>query len=220
MRQHRSFPKNIIRHLDLNENDLPYDFLGTLYYIIYTELSERERYALFEYYTANRTYESIGKTLDVTRQRTREIIVAALRKLSCPKNKDILKIGLDKHIAKSIETYTKKQKISYEVRIDILREQVAHLQNRPVWETGDISQPLSKLSMSTRLRNVLEHIGCETISDIIKIGPAKIAQSKNIGEATFVELCDIMTNKFGQDEDLWKLTKTFKNKYPSTKKSA
>lgn len=82
------WPKNLV--LDIADDDsffdkhpAPHDFITSVYYVI-GQLSEREESIIFDRYLHNMTLDAIAERNGVTRERIRQVLARALRKLKNP----------------------------------------------------------------------------------------------------------------------------------------
>lgn len=150
----------------------PADFKQSLEYVL-AGLSERERLFIRQRYKDGITYEKIGRKAGITRERVRQIIAKAVRKLSRPDRKGILIYGVSGMISRAAAR---------------TRDEAASRNQEYPLDT-----PLESLSLSLRSYNCLKHAGVNTLAEIAALTPEELAHIRNLGQKSYKEICGLLT---------------------------
>lgn len=192
------YPENAYFSI-FGEMVLPPDGKETLEYVMNT-LEPREADVFMCQYRDNMTYAKIGeKHCGITRERVRQIIVKALRKLRHPSRSKILRLGREAYL-NSLAAENEEMKRDYAARITALEEllqtqdiEIAEYQKR-IFDLDKQfhpnSDPLNKnideLELSVRSWNCLRLAGVETVRDIIN--HADLCMIRNLGQKSYREI--------------------------------
>lgn len=168
------YPKNLICDV-LNQGDavLPDDAERAVSYVICTALMPRESNALFFYYHEGYTFEQIGRErgFGVTRERVRQIIEKALKKLRKPVWSGYLIYGYEVQEKRKAERETQER----------LREQA--YQQLPF-----TAKKLEDLDLSVRSFNSLRRAGCRTAGDVLSLGREALIDLRCLGKKSVAEI--------------------------------
>lgn len=208
------YPSNLLNELGINQDEdyykivLPY--FETNFTKIKTCLSEREIYFVESYYKDLKTLEEIGKSANITRDRVRQLIVRALRKISIHKN--IFYEIEEKMYLLDQETENKlieeaREKINKETAIQIVKELIENddeevinelsslIKNKPIKlkDNRIINKRLADLTIDeldfcVRTRNCLIRAGYETYKDIPFDDIERLMKIKNLGRKSLREI--------------------------------
>lgn len=158
-------------------------------------LTEREKHCVILKYRENKTLEEIGKEYNVTRERIRQVIAKATRKLRHPSRANYIRKGyrvasgivFDKaleywipEIAKAKE-YAERKIAEYKE----LAENVGAEMPDDRLETD-----IADLELSVRSYNCLRRAGLNTIGDIVNLedGQRRMMRVRNLGRKSLEEV--------------------------------
>lgn len=158
------YPANLLKEVYGENQPIEYDVCGLE--MALQSLTERENFVLSERYTRLMTYDKIGKSLGVSRERIRQICKKALRKLRHPSRLNLIKQGAD---------YNGRLKKLNEIKRSVNIEKCTHLS-------------LDDVGLSVRTYNVLRRAGFQTFSDIAHLELDELMTIKNCGRRTIEEI--------------------------------
>lgn len=171
---------------------LPSDAEKTLNYII-LQLKDQEQTAIKLYYFDEMTLEEAGKELNVTRDRVRQIIAKALRKLRNPTRSNILRDGLEKRenmiAAKARIEKETTEKYLREYKEKLESEQKEKQQNPTIW----LEEKIEELDLSIRSYNCLRRAGIYTIKEIFVKTNEELRCIRNLGRKSVDEIKEKVT---------------------------
>jgi len=144
-------------------------------------LSQRERDCIICYYQNNETYDEIAKKFHVTRERIRQIIAKAVRKMRHSSRSALILYGYNGcQRKKEIELFEKE----YEEYIK-RKTQLINSKDVDVNEINLYLESIDELELSVRSRNCLIRKGIHTIDDLLcyldsRPGKSHLEQLQNI----------------------------------------
>lgn len=153
-------------------------------------LTEREQRAIAEYFGNGGTLESTAKLFNVTRERVRQIIAKAVRKLRHPMRFKIIKYGLD--------GWNRRKAIEQEDLM--LDEQEAILIHRRAIVEQLLDEKVERytgttiedMELSVRTYNCLRRAGIRTLNDLLDYarnnGEYGLQRIRNLGRKSVAEL--------------------------------
>ena len=150
------------------------DILGTVEYLLHT-LTEREMRLVKERYIGRKTLMDMGNAEMITRERIRQVIAKALRKLRNPIRANKLMYG--------VEGYYKMKLCELENRKNEEIEMIRGIKPRCREEF-----PIEELDFSVRAYNCLRRAGCYTVEDILKLTPKEFIRIRNLGRKSAEEI--------------------------------
>lgn len=166
-------------------------------YVFERYLTEREKVCINLYFKDERSLEECGKHLNVGKERVRQIIAKAIRKLRHPSRSNIIRYGTD------VLEHNKKQdeirRLNSELDLKILElsKRKEELDNAGEITQEDIEDaltdvycmPIGDLELSVRSYNCLTRAGCLTTADVIdKIEDDSIIRIRNLGRRSAAEI--------------------------------
>lgn len=166
--------------------------------VLNEKLQERERRCLEMKYRDSRTLDEIGKHYGVTRERIRQIIAKAERKLRNPVNvREMQSVPLSEYLDLKREHEILKAKYEDIVQSDGQEtEKSTEKLGRDVLEL-----PIEFLELSNRSFFCLRRAGCNSIADVVDlIRTRKIVRVRNLGKKSIEEIC-IKLKEAGYGED-------------------
>lgn len=164
-------------------------------------LTEREQQAIAEYFGNGGTLESTAKLFNLTRERVRQIIAKAVRKLRHPMRFKIIKYGLD--------GWNRRKAIEQEDLM--LDEQEAMLIHRRaiveqlIEEKQEIKREITieDMDLSVRAYNCLLRARIRTLNDLMKYtkesGYSGLCRIRNLGRKSLSEIFRKMEELTGTD---------------------
>lgn len=192
------YPENA--YFDIfGESELPPDARETLEYIMDT-LDPREAGVFMSQYRDNMTYAKIGELYGgITRERVRQIIVKALRKLRHPSRTKILRMGREVYLS-SLAAENEEKKREYAARVAALEELIQtqetdideyqsklfDLNKRLHLNSNPLNMSIDDLDLTVRSWNCLRLAGIETVWDIINY--SDLFKIRNLGQKSYNEI--------------------------------
>lgn len=176
---------------------------AALSYVL-SQMTDRERNLLQLYYRENMTLEQCGKTVGVTRERCRQIIAKAVRKLRHPTRLNLILYGLEgyEHLRAN-----KKRRAILEMEdeeLDALEQEL--IARRQFLESAlEVALPvdeqmrksavttLEDMDLSVRTFNCLRRANCMTLFDVVEATKeGKLVKVRNLGKKSINEvLCKV-----------------------------
>lgn len=167
------YPQNLLYDVFDEETNLPDDYMATVEYVLSTKLSARQK-AMVKSRYQKYTYQEIAKQNGLTRERVRQIVVKAVRRLRHPKTKDMLKYG----IAETINRLEKAVKDST---------------SKP--ESDVLPNPekdISYMDFDVRTFNCLRRSRIYTVGDILKLTPNELMHIRNLGRKSYLNIVETL----------------------------
>ena len=158
-------------------------------------LTDQEKYMILLKFRDGKTYQAIGDAFNLSRNRPRQIIANALRKLRHPMRARCM-LGVRKIEFNKLEG----------INNDLIKENdnlKAIIHNNSLYEKVK-SIIIEELNLSTRSYNCLVRKDIKTVSDIIDIYPEGLMKIRNLGKKSFNEITEKLKN-FGIDLDKVKI---------------
>lgn len=182
------------------ESVLSTDQEAGLEHALYT-LTEREQQAIEEYFGNGGTLESTAKLWNVTKERARQIIAKAVRKLRHPMRFKIIKYGL--------EGWERRKAIEQEdLMLDEQEEMLIHrraIVEQLIEEKQEINREttIEDMQLSVRTYNCLGRAGIRTLNDLMKYtkenGYSGLCRIRNLGRKSLSEIFRKMEELTGTD---------------------
>lgn len=175
-----------------------FDFVPSCEYAFNVALSEREQSYLRIRYAECRSMRAIAYKDDLSVERVRQILMAALDKLRSPDVAPILLYGVRGYAnhrasdAAQIAAQTTAEKCLKEYTISF-KSPAEYANNANLYRL-----PLSELGLSNRSKHALFSVGCSDVGDVLTLGRDRLVRLRNIGEKSYNEICDAI-EKLGID---------------------
>lgn len=169
----------------------PSDFAPTLAYVL-AGLTEREQAVLTARYKDRRTYENIGREMNVTMERIRQIELKALHKLRHPIRREMLLCGVrEYYLNREINTALKK--------ITRASEAMARIAEAAEKTDGEINaaridaeicknDSIDMLDLSVRAYNCLKRANIRTLGDLTEQTEEQLKRIRNLGQRSCEEV--------------------------------
>lgn len=165
-----------------------------------SNLTEKEVYCLKSYYKDLKVFESIGKSLNLTRGRVRQIINKAIYKLK--RSKELLIQGKDKFELISIKEKEKiikefKEKISYDFVLEWLSnheitQELLNISNKILEanKSQNIEEytTIEELKLSQRSYNCLKRANIYNVRELISKTKEDLLSIRNFGQKSIKEI--------------------------------
>lgn len=165
-----------------------------------SNLTEKEVYCLKSYYKDLKVFESIGKSLNLTRGRVRQIINKAIYKLK--RSKELLIQGKDKFELISIKEKEKiikefKEKISYDFVLEWLSnheitQELLNISNKILEanKSQNIEEytTIEELKLSQRSYNCLKRANIYNVRELISKTKEDLLNIRNFGQKSIKEI--------------------------------
>jgi len=154
-------------------------------------LTEREVSVLNNYYFEEKTLEEVGKLYGVTRERIRQILAKALRKLRHPQRRNLLENGMAYLDYVEMEYQTRKEeekdrliaeKLARDAELEALRNEL-----EPPEDTAE-NMHIRELGLSVRSYNCLLRAGYETVGDLKNTNELRLMKCRNLGKKSLAEV--------------------------------
>lgn len=208
---HLEYPETLLVQLDITPetygnyyNEIIPNFETNLEKAIEnSNLNDREIYCLKAYYKEVRTLESIGKSLGITRERVKQIIKKAVKKLE-HSGKKLLIQGKDKFELISINEKEEiikefKEKISYDLILEWIEsheitEELLELCHSIIDTYKSTPKPkpeyitIEELDLSVRSYNCLKRANIDTLKDLTSRTRYDMFKVRNLGRKSLKEI--------------------------------
>lgn len=190
------YPENLLKVLDITEDKYInyYDDILPNFEENYKNLiSERERQVVDLYFKEYLTLEKVGNRLNITRERVRQILNKALRKINARKN--LLTQSKEKLELISAEERERmiaeiRESMTIEVALEVLK-------NANYKKLKKADTPIEDLEFSVRTYNCLIRYGIENVKQLMKLSIEDLMKVRNLGKKSLREIVVKMRNDFG-----------------------
>jgi transcriptional regulator with XRE-family HTH domain len=170
------YPYNLIEQYTLPLDEPVADQVKVnLEQVIASMLTPREALCVDRYFRQYMTLEDIGREFDVGRERIRQILAKAGRKLRHPSRLKYIMNGLD-YKDRINEEYEKR-------RAELILEEVEHKLNECLDE-----KPIDILDLSVRSYNCLKRAGIETLGQLRACDIEELMNMRNLGRKSLEEI--------------------------------
>lgn len=174
-------------------------------------LTIREQQCLHLYFDEEKTLDEIGKIYGVRRERSRQIISKALRKLRHPSKLAMIKYGIKgQEIAnlESIEKDIDARRARIDEKVKELNESLAELEEKQHYiedisgktcslKSNEIDELFAELDLSVRSYNALKRAGCTSVNDILNLfKDGSIMKVRNLGRKSIEEIMNKLSAKY------------------------
>lgn len=154
-------------------------------------LSDRELVALdCRYKDGGMTLEECGNVMGVSRERARQVISRALRKVARPEC--ARQFVLDtKHRTEPLKARAEAlagEAAELRAELDALKEEVMGMKGAPERARENRETPLGSLGLSVRSYNCLHRAGVETLADFDGWTVARLMKVRNLGAKSLEEI--------------------------------
>lgn len=176
---------------------------------VLSTLTEREQQAIAEYFGNGGTLESTAKLFNLTRERVRQIIAKAVRKLRHPMRFKIIKYGLDGwNRRKAIEQedlMLDEQEAMLIHRRAIVEQLIEEKQEKLIEEKQEIKREITieDMDLSVRTYNCLLRARIRTLNDLMKYtkekGYSGLCRIRNLDRKSLSEIFRKMEELTGTD---------------------
>ena len=165
-------------------------------------LAEREKHCVILKYRENKTLEEIGNEYNVTRERIRQVIAKATRKLRHPSRSNYIRKGyrvasgavFDKALEYWLPEIEKARQYA-ESKIEEHKE----MAEKAGAELPDdkLETDIADLELSVRSYNCLRRAGLNTIGDIVNLedGQRRMTRVRNLGRKSLEEVYAILRER-------------------------
>lgn len=179
-----------IHEEDWEEFFIPKDAMESYEYVS-KDLTEREQKVIELYYFEEMTLEEVGKVFSVTRDRIRQIIAKAIRKLRHPSRRNILSIGIgewnrQQEIAKEQERL--EEEAMHKAFIERLGKKAEVVIKGDVLPHEALEASISDLELSVRSFNCLKRAAYTTVADVLKANQYELMAVRNLGRRSLTEV--------------------------------
>lgn len=181
------YPFNMI--YEIIESDRPLMLSPeTINRILNEKLTERERRCLEMRHRDSMTLEDIGKQMNVTRERVRQILAKAERKLRHPKWIKEMQVV---PYSEFIQLYNDHEilKAKYAELVQRIESEEQKSIDEVIEEQTIMEKPIDVLDLSIRSFNCLKRSGCNIIADVVELNNSgKIYRVRNLGRKSAEEI--------------------------------
>ena len=186
------YPYNLINALEFDVTSVIEHFQERLEKVMEKHLITREEIVLDNTYVNHKTLEEIGTEYRVTRERVRQILIKALRKIKV--HKKYFEIG---ELAYP-EIYEKEQRDKYieEIKSKWTYESAKKFveeyetTNEDIMKKYLLDTPIEDLDFSCRTYNCLKRAYKNTLEDLIECKDVDLIKIRNLGRKSSKEIID------------------------------
>lgn len=176
-------------------------------------LTERENAFAYEYYEQGMTLEEVAATHGITRERVRQVLAKAVRKLRHPARRRLIELGVcgaqqEKELSQREEALRAKLRMVEDMESE-LRAKTVSLGVRTAMMppernmSGTENRPddsIDVMDLSVRSWNCLRRAGIETIGDACKAArEGNLLQVRNLGRKSLNEIVKKLELYTGED---------------------
>lgn len=174
-----------IQEYEWQEFSMPKDAMESWLYVK-PQLTEREQKVIDLCFFEEMTLEEVGKEFNVTRDRIRQILVKALRKLRNPSRSKILKIGIGEWSYQQ-SVLEEQTRIEREVMEQEFQKHIESMRENTDTTVDSILQTkICELELSVRSYNCLKRAGIDTIKGVLLI--KDFTRIRNLGRKSAEEV--------------------------------
>lgn len=188
------YPENLLKVLGITEDKYInyYDDILPNFEENYKNLiSERERQVVDLYFKEYLTLEKVGNRLNITRERVRQILNKALRKINARKN--LLTQSKEKLELISAE---ERERMIAEIRESMTIEVALEVLKNANYKKLKADTPIEDLEFSVRTYNCLIRYGIENVKQLMKLSIEDLMKVRNLGRKSLREIVVKMRNDF------------------------
>ena len=185
------YPYNLINALEFDVANVIEHFEERLKKVIEKHLTPREEIVLTNTYVNHKTLEEIGSEYGISRERVRQILFKALRKIKV--HKKYFEIG---ELAYP-EIYEKEQRDKYIEEIkskwtyESAKEYIAEYEGTDEYKKQFLlDTPIEDLDFSVRTYNCLKRAYKNTLEDLIECEDVDLMKIRNLGRKSLKEIID------------------------------
>lgn len=197
-RNNFEFPDDLIKELGLyDDNRLDIDYIekhfeeNFEYLLSRAFLTPREKTVLEGYYVKGYTLEAIGLQFGVTRERIRQILNKAIRRMKHPSRLDVLKYGKElieeqDDIEELTRQLKRKKRFLEQMNVE-LDENIKKI-------IGEVSfsKPIKELDLSIRSLNCLRRADINTLDDLLNKTEEDMMKVRNLGRKSLKEIIKVL----------------------------
>lgn len=147
------YPQNLINDIfgSYINHGLAPDLLGTVEYCLHTYLNDQEREMINLRYKRRLSFKDVGKSFNVSTERSRQVILGAISKLRHPPRSQLIDLGLQAFIEREANVVSNSRNV------------------RDDYMTAKRDIEIYELSISCRAANCLRSAKIFTVGDILDI---------------------------------------------------
>ena len=170
-------------------------------------LTEKEQTFIRGYYEEDKSLEEIGQAHGLTRERVRQVLAKAVRKLRHPARLKLIQYGLEGYEHMTANRKRREQLEAEDRELDELEQEIA--QRRaflegavPLPEKTDNkgSIPVEMLGLTVRSYNCMKRAGCRTLDDVVSLAKdGELLKIRNLGRKCLSEILLIVREMSGED---------------------
>ena len=180
---YKLYPYNLAKHMFDDLAILEMILPGKLIEEVEISLTEREATCIKRRYSEGMTLDQIAAEFKVTRERIRQIIAKAERKLKCVAR-------TNRYFATTAESLRKAQ-----LEIVELKQHIKAYENiDPTLELAWAATPIDELELSVRSYNCLKRAGFNVLGKFKGVKIRDIARVRNLGPRSFSEIMDKLSD--------------------------
>ena len=178
----KEYPYNLIDALELEPVDVIENFEPRLNRVMLEYMTTRDQYILMHVYAHQQTFEEIGRFMDISAERVRQLHARALRKLHY--HKKYLLIGIysePEHMEKQkFEEYilSMRESWTYESALDYVKNHKRQPTERDIID----------LDLTIRSYNCLKRAGITTIDQLCDKTIKEMMKVRNLGRKSLKEI--------------------------------
>lgn len=223
----KAFPDNVLERLDIEKDNMPEDFIATLYYLVYTsykvlpteendtamynsasaEIEIRNANIFMMYFKEYMTYSEIAVAYGITTERVRQLIEKQIQKLSLHTRRNVLEVGLNKYLClQKIYNEKKWEQSGYDRAYRNFQEAIRSMEvNADAAPTINLTDVyVEEMNLSARAYNCLKRAGVTTVDDIIQMGNVNLRYVRNLGKQCYAEIVDQLVKRYGESPMNWR----------------
>lgn len=179
---------------------------AALRYVLST-LTEKEQSFVRAYYEEDKSLEEIGQANGLTRERVRQVLAKAVRKLRHPSRMNLIQYGLEGYEHMTANRKRREQLEAEDRELDELEQEIARRRaflecSYPLPQKTDNTGaiPVDMLGLTVRSYNCLKRNNCNTLDDVCKAAKdGKLLKIRNLGRKSLAEILGVVREMSGED---------------------
>lgn len=203
------YPFNLMEAIMWSDDNACFEFDEDGLEKALTHLTDREQQFVRMRFREEMTLDEISDEVQVGRERVRQVIAKACRKLRHPANMRLIQYGnlgtekRDELIRKEAELRARESAVEEKMAKIKEKEEELGIAEEPEEETVDtgvMGLPLEELEPTMRAYNCLKRTGARTIADVAKLAEdGTLIKIRNMGRRSLIDTLNCLKKKAGLD---------------------
>lgn len=189
------YPEDLLKQLgivpetyDNFYNEIVPNFEKNFAILCHDTLTDREEDVIKKYFADKLALQEIADIYKITRERVRQILVKAVKKLSHSRGKKILIGGNHEYeLINAQERQELYEKLKKEMNYDLAMKYIEE-HNKKIIVRTELDETIEELDLSVRSYNCLRRANINTVGDLLKMPFDGIFKVRNLGKKSLKEI--------------------------------